>query len=258
MNKKPQTISQMLSILKSNPNVLGLMEYGSSDGTQNHQAGDYDLFVFLKGKDNDVESLHFYVRGTSIDLNLRTLKEITGLEVAEEFEMALLEGRIIYDLTGEVSREIENLKVRHEKHKLKGISEHSLAFTRHGHRHIFDKLKGRLGTDPLLSEFLLGTNIYWLIRTYFNVRNLSYKGEKYSLSYLQQKEPGIYHAIQEYYLAKSLQEKVETSKKITELVLKPAGGQWRNEEILAFGDDDTKDLQHKGKKLFEELFPTDH
>lgn len=248
----------MLSILKSNHNVLGLMEYGKSYGREGHKGGDYDLFVFLRGKDNDVESLHFYLSGTPIDLNVRTLKEIRELGVAEEFEVALLEGRIIYDPTGEVSREIENLKVRHENHKPKKLSDHSIAFTRHGHRHIFDKLKGRLGTDPLLSEFLLGTNIYWLVQTYFNVRNISYKGEKYSLNYLQQKEPGIYHAIQEYYSAKSLQEKVEISKKITQLVLKPVGGQWRNDEILAFGDEDTKDLQDKSKKPFEELFPADH
>ena len=257
MNKKPQTIDEMLLLLKSNPNVLGLMEYGSSYKREHHKVGDYDLLVFLRSKDNDVESLHFYVSDTPIDLNVRTLKEIRELEAAEEFETALLEGRIIYDPTGEVSREIEKLKVRHEKRKPERLSEHSIAFTRHGHRHIFDKLKGRFGTDPLLSEFLLGTNIYWLVRTYFNVRNLPYKGEKYSLNYLQQKEPGIHHAIQEYYSAKSLQEKVEISKKITELVLEPVGGQWRNDEILAFGDDDVKDLQDKGKKLFEELFPTD-
>ncbi len=255
MDKKPQTVDEMLSILKSNPNVLGLMKYGSSHGRENHQAGDYDLFIFLRNKENDVEGLHFYVSSTPIDLNIRTLRQIKELEVAEGFERTLLEGRIMYDPTREVSREIEKLKVRHEKHEPRRLSEHSIAFSRHGHRHVFDKIKGRLGTDPLFSEFLLNTNIYWLVQTYFNVRNLPYKGEKYSFNYLEQKEPGIYHAIQEYYSAKSLQDKVETSKKITKLVLKPVGGPWRNNEILAFGEDDTKDLQNKGKKLFEELFP---
>lgn len=48
--------------------------------------------------------------------------------------------------------------------------------------------------------------------------------------------------------------KIEISKVLTELVLEPIGGSWKNNEVLAFGDEKTKDLQKEGTKAFEELF----
>lgn len=107
---------------------------------------------------------------------------------------------------------------------------------------------------PVFCEFLLGTNIYWLVQTYFNVRNLPYKGEKHSLNYLKVNEPNIYKAIRDFYSAVSFQQRLKISKILTKLVLKPVGGQWREDEILAFGNDKTKGLQEKGKKLFQGLF----
>lgn len=90
-----KTIEEMLAILQSNPNVLSLVEYGNLHKSDNYSTGDYDLFVILQKKNDDVESLHFYISGTPIDLNLRTLKEIQSLKFANGFEIALLEGRLI-------------------------------------------------------------------------------------------------------------------------------------------------------------------
>lgn len=106
----------------------------------------------------------------------------------------------------------------------------------------------------LFCEFLLGVNMYWLVQTYFEVRNLPFKGEKHALSYLKLNEFDIYKSIEGFYAATSLHQRVEISKRLTELVLRPAGGQWKKDEILAFGDGKTKDLQKKGKELFQKLF----
>ena len=50
------SIEEMLGMLKSNPCVLGLVEYGSSTYESiKDQKGDYDLFVILKDEVHDVE-----------------------------------------------------------------------------------------------------------------------------------------------------------------------------------------------------------
>lgn len=251
MKIKMQTIKEMVQTLKSNPHVLGLIEYGSPK--DNYATGDYDLFAILKSKDSKVESLHFYVNEIPVDLNLRTLAEIRNLKFAKGFETALLDGRIIHDPTGKIKQELQKLIQRHNKYKSKEITEHAIAFTRHGHKHVFDKIKGRLDEMPLLGHLLLNTNIYWLLKTYLRVRNLQFKGEKHAIAYLEKNEPEIFKAIKDFYSANSLRKQVEISKNLTELVLNPVGGAWENDEILAFGDE-TKKLQQKGKELFQKLF----
>ena len=75
---KMQSIEEMLAILKSNPNTLGLVEYGSPHESDNYETGDYDLFVILQDRAHDVESLHFYIKTIPVDLNIRSLQEIQG------------------------------------------------------------------------------------------------------------------------------------------------------------------------------------
>lgn len=71
----------MLAMLKSNPHVLGLVEYGSSTYESiADEKGDYDLFVILKDKVHDVESLHFHVATIPVDLNIRSIQEIQNLK----------------------------------------------------------------------------------------------------------------------------------------------------------------------------------
>lgn len=248
-----QTIKEMLLTLKSNKNVLGLLEYGSPHEHDDFLTGDYDLFVILRTKDSDIESLHFYINNIPVDLNIRSLEEIGKLKFAEGFETALLDGRIIHDPTGQIKQELQKLARRHKKHKPKGTTEQAIAFTRHGQKHVFNKIKGRIEKMPLLCKLLLNTNIYWLIETYFNVRNLQFKGEKHAIAYLEKNEPKIFKMVMDFYSTISLPEQLEISKNLTELVLSPVGGAWKNDEVLAFGDE-TKNLQTKGKELFQKLF----
>lgn len=252
MKIKMQTIKEMLLALKSNKNVLGLLEYGSPHEHDDFMTGDYDLFVILRAKDSDIESLHFYINNIPIDLNIKTLGEIKKLKFAEGFETALLGARIIHDPTGEVKQELQKLTRRHNKHKPAGITEHAIAFTRHGHKHVFDKIKGRIEKMPLFCKLLLNANIYWLIETYFNVRNLQFKGEKRAVGFLEENEPEIFRLINDFYSAKELAEQGAISKRLTELILAPVGGVWKNDEVLAFGDE--KKLQQKGEVLFQKLF----
>ena len=60
-----QSIDGMIALLVAHPEVLGLMEYGGARHDDESIHGDYDLFVFLKHKDPQVESLHFLRRRSS-------------------------------------------------------------------------------------------------------------------------------------------------------------------------------------------------
>lgn len=250
-----KTIDEMISALKYHPEVLGLVGYGSDHQTDDYALGDCDLFVILDHRDTAVESLHFYVGGVPVDLNLMTLDEVRHLDATDNFHsVALLDGRILHDPTGKVIRAFEELRRRRRQSPPKELSEHTVAFIRHGHKHIFDKVKGRLETMPVFCRFLLSTNIYWLIETYFHVRGLVYKGEKHAIGYLQHHEPEIFETIAEFYATRDLERQVEIVYALTERVLVPVGGMWRNEEVLAFGDESSENLQGRGYEAFCKLF----
>lgn len=116
-------------------------------------------------------------------------------------------------------------------------------------------MRYRLKTQPLFCEFLLGTNIYWLVQTYFKVRGLAYLDERLALEQLAKEAPQIGRNIAKFYGAKNLTEKLKITEALTEQVLSPLGGPWHKGEVIAFGVDDTaENLNEKGRQMFTHLF----
>lgn len=245
----------MLAHLKAHRAVLGLVAYGSDHAADGYTQGDIDLFVVLQEKDPAVESLHFYINDTPVDLNLITLDQLRNLESEHGFAFfALQNGRVIFDRSGSLDYEIRKLRERATLNEPINLSQHELAFIRHGHRHIFDKLRNRLESMPLTSRLLMHSNIYWLVVNYFQVRGLPYRGEKQALEYLREYDPQVYAGLQDFYTAENIERQVEISREISQRVLRPIGGLWRRDEVLAFGNPDEYDLQRRGNALFRQLF----
>lgn len=67
--------------------------------------------------------------------------------------------------------------------RLESFSAQGMAFMRHGHRHLLDKLGGRLASGPLLANLFLNTNIYWLLQSYFRLHQFPFEGERKGLAY---------------------------------------------------------------------------
>lgn len=260
-DKVMNNLSEMLRKLEQNPNVLGIIEYGSNTATDPIEAGDYDLMVILRHRNQAVTSLHFHVNGTPVDLGLITNEELRKLAPADSFYMSiLLTGRILYDPTGTLHEQrIQPAQANAMEQRIQQ-SEHTIAFIRHGHRHLLDKVQGRFATMPTLCRLLLNTNIYWLLENYFRLRDLPFLGPKQSLAHLQTRDVRLHELIETFYSTEELAQKVALTYEITELVLAPVGGMWRTDEILAFGDqiyaieERSRDLQQQGQACFQELF----
>ena len=243
------TIYEMVDALRSNPEVLGLIEYGSAKYGDERIDGDYDLIVVLRQRDPEVESMHFYIGGMPVDLNTRSLEDIHDMGSATGFDSVFLEGRIIHDPSNRIRQEIDALRQRHakvsrENHNL------NVAGMRYGARHILDKIRNRQESKSTLSSYLLHQGMYWLVPQYFQIRRLEFKGEKSALKYLQEHEPEIFQGIAEFYRTTEQTRQADLFHSVTEAVLEPVGGLWNKDEILTFGN------QKKGQKLFDTLFAT--
>ena len=252
-----KTIDTMLRRLEANPEVTGLIRYGSDHREENYSVGDYDLFVVFSSWQLPVESLHFSVGQTPVDLNLITLEALKELVPAFTFpQLALRGGTLLFDRTGQVEAALIRLKERFLQAHPEPLSAHAAAFMRHGHRHLLEKVRGRLESEPLLANFLLGVNPYWLLENYFRLRQLPFYGEKRALAYWRQHEPEIYGTLGAFYKTADLTEKVRLTEHLTELVLAPIGGAWQPGEVLAFGHGESENdkLAEKGVEVYRELF----
>ena len=180
--------TSLIDKLKSNPSVLGIVRYGRREIGDETPGGDFDLFVILREYDGALESLHFRWGDLPVDVSLRSLDDLERDEIEDTFDLVLSEGEVVYDTIGDLIERISRATSRWDRGALH-LSDDQRQATRFGHRHVLDKLERRLDSDPTRSHFLLATNIYWLIKSYFRVRCLPDKGETRSLAYLSEHEP---------------------------------------------------------------------
>ena len=240
------SIRQMVDALRNNPEVVGLMEYGSAHHSDEEIHGDYDLVVVVEERDPEVESLHFRVGGVPVDLNIRSLGDIRDMRSAVGFDAILLDGRIVHDPSGRLAEEIQALRQR-DGEAPRQQSKPNVPSMRHGHRHILDKVRDRRESMPTLSSYLLHQGAYWLARQYFEIRNLEFRGDKHALEFLREHEPVIFTSLERFYRITDHAEQTELFRSMAEAVLAPVGGLWRDDEVLTFGD------QKKGRALFRRL-----
>ena len=249
-----RNLKNLVARLEASPSVVGIVRYGRRSLTDESPGGDFDLFVFVKERPPDIESIHFYVGDIPVDLSLRSLDDLRSDEPLTAFDTVLMDGEILYDETGILAQEIVSLGERWPPTS-PALTEHEVHMNRFCQQHVLDKVRGRIADEPLLCEFLLATNIYWLVRTYFRVRCIPYPGEKDALEWLERNDPEAYTDMQYFYASHDLSEKLDVSERLTEAVLAPIGGPWRREELLVFGTNaDVAHLQSKGPKVFSELF----
>ena len=241
------TIDEMINMLRNNPEVVGLIEYGSAEWNDDEINGDYDLIVVLRQRDPEVESLHFYIGEVPVDLNVRSIEDIQDIRCATGFNSIWLDGRIIHDPSGAINHEIKDLRQRHAKASRKNHNL-DIAGMRYGAKHILDKIRDHQETGTTLSSYLLHQGMYWIVPQYFQIRGLEFKGEKKALEYILKHEPKMFQNIAEFYKTIERTRQIDLFQSVAETVLEPLGGLWKKDEILTFGN------QKKGKELFGKLF----
>ena len=248
------SIPELVDTLRNHPDVLGLVEFGRAHYADDFAAGDYDLLVILRRLDYPVTSIHFYIGDTPIDLNLRTIEQFRLLPIAAGFERTFIRGRVIYDPTEEVAQIIAGLQQKLAQIAPDTLNEHEIARIRHWHRHVLDKVHNRLSTEVTFCTFLLQTNISWLILNFFRIHGLEYEGPRKAFDYLEHRAPEIYGWIQQFYAAADLDQAIEITHTLSELILQPIGGMWRKGEILAFGELSDAGLPEQGVLVYQALF----
>jgi hypothetical protein len=249
-----ESLEELILILKENPNVLGIVTYGSRQPHDARLGGDFDLFVFLSKSPAQIESIHLYIGDIPVDLSIRIMSDLERELPLSPIDLALPEGDILHDPTGNL-RKLISAAGKSWTHKASELSENNIVWSRFSQTHLIDKVRGRIKSEPLLCAFLLNSNIFWLVETYFRVQGRSYPGEKPALLYIQRNDPKIYQIMCEFYETHDLHRKLDLTIALTNHVLEPIGGPWKKGEVLAFPlDEKEQRLSQKAKVVMDALF----
>lgn len=245
------SVEELIIRLQQHPEVLAIANYGSRQ-VGKPGPGDIDLVVVVARKVR-VESIHFFVGDTPVDLNLRSLSQLTAACPVSSIDHAFADAKVIYDPDGILQE--ANYSIRSWQ-KAPSVD---VEFERFSKGHLLFKVKDRLDQNPLLCELLLGANVHWLLTAYFALRKLPFPGEKRALEYLREKEQAIHDLLEEFFREKDVHRKYQISKRLTEFVCAPVGGPWRQDEVLVLGLDGQKsgDLQNEGKAILNWLLTRD-
>ncbi len=247
------SLKELIERLQQNRRVEALIRYGGRAADDERPGGDLDLFVIVKERPAEIESLHFYVNDIPVDLNIRTVSDLKRAWPLTELDFALGSGELLFDRSGQIRKLLEELPRRWVQ-ETEPLTEHEQAFERFSKQHVLDKVRHRLESEPVKCQYLLHAHVHWLLHSYYRVRGRFFPGDAPALQHWQQHEPDLYEALSKFYAARSLKRKVDYLQFLTDQVLEPIGGPWQRDEILAFGlHEAVEDLQEQGRKALQEL-----
>lgn len=246
-----ETVTELVDRLRDHPDVVGLIEYGGARAEEGVEEGDYDCCAVVDWPEAPVESIHFFVGGVPVDLNVRALPQLRDEDVQRDFDASVLSGHVAYDPTGIVARLRDELTL---DERALPPTPHDVARQRHTHRHTFDKIRGRLEDRPLLCRLRLNKSVVALVEQYFWFRERPWEGEKDALIHLEEHDPEVYELLQAYHGTLDLAEQFEYAERLAQVILEPIGGFWHEDELLAFCEDDDEDLQARGRLVYRKLF----
>jgi len=246
--------------LRTNANVIGLVVYGDRRLDDVPGDGDFDIVAVVENKTTEVESIHFYVNGIAVDLNIRTLDDMAVSANMSPCDVALaapIESahriQVIYDRFGLVERRLQKLK-REWEIMCSAPTEDSIAKARFVHRHFLDKIRCLIGRDQTCCEFLLCSQTVWLVEHYFRLRGMAYPAEKRAIQWLRENDREAYDLLETYWTTKEVREKHKAVRELTTIVLSVVGGQWREDELITFGNPSNQgQLSKEGASVFRML-----
>ena len=226
-----QTIKEFIYDLKTNENVIGIVEYGRRKYSDMKNGGDYDLTVFHNNPCiQNISGLHFRIGTIPIDCMIKTI-EFFNLEHPEnEFDSVHLNCDIIFDRNGSIAKGIEKIKEKWSTSNQ--LTEGERNNFRFSFRHTVDKLKYRLKDDLLYSHFYITSSMDWFIECYAKIYHLDIGKPQKVFSYIENTDPRLYELINSFFTQNDIEIKYKMLSECAEIMLKDIGGFWADDELI--------------------------
>lgn len=197
MNVLPRAVQQHIAALQTQPNVLGILLFGSwARGNQRFDS-DIDLLVIVReGFQRTVEERD----GTFFEITYTTEHGATEYWHASPDDAVELWriARVLYDRDGTMARlqRVGQTIRDHGKAPLDPVHAAHVQFDIRDQLRAVDDLATH---DPITARMVVSTKIVQLTELYFDLRQLWTPPPKQRLGVLHQDAPGVYDLVVAYY-----------------------------------------------------------
>lgn len=251
--KEFTTIIDFIDHLKSKPSIIGILQYGNRDYVNMELGGDYDVNVIIDpAYESNVSGLHFYINQIPVDCGIINKEDLYEETAPSDFHCVLLDSKILYDATGEISPRIAEIKSLW-KLDISRPTEGEIAFDRFIRQHILDKFEHRLYENEVYTRVFLSGNIFYLLESYMKIEGLNPYNFKGALEKMKEEEMETYQLFQAFEKTQDLQEKFTLTQRLTQAVLRKVGGPWKKGEIIFHYADDSQKCTEQEKDYVVDL-----
>ncbi|MBS4539612.1 hypothetical protein GOQ27_14150 [Clostridium sp. D2Q-11] len=246
-------IESFIEHLKKNDEVIGIVEYGGRTYKDMKQGGDYDLTViFDKTISENINGLHFHLAGIPIDCMLLSIDELFKDSPSNEFMLAHLNSKILYDRDNRVKAALDHIEAKWKVPK--DLSNFEISMYRFTFQHVIDKLKHRLHDNELYSRYFIYSSFDWFLECYARIKNLEVGKPKTQLNYIKNNDSVLYEYIRKMYETNNLDVQFEMLKECATHMTSIIGGLWREDEVIFHLAPEGKLHEDEQRDILEKLF----
>ncbi len=232
-------LDRVLQELKHMPVIAAIAAYGSTASRQWTPESDLDLVLILN-VEAPVNSVHFFVDGVPVDINLKDRDRWTDGDLGwlppNGVEAVWDPGRLFEDVLPPPSATSDAEQYRY------------------AHRHRLHKLQKWIRQDADIADLLAAGATHWIAVSYFHARGMRFPGIDQAVFYWRTHEPQMVDLL--VGAAMEREDRLKRVKRASEIALSPVGGLWSANEIYLTGwnGPPTTDETRRAKVLLEPIF----
>jgi len=262
------TIDAVLAHLAASEVVDGVALRGSRMLQPSDQSTDYDLLVLVTERPLHIIQLFTHVEQRVADVFLMDVKaydqvikgdrQLSSSSPDGIFMRKLANAEIIYDRSGRIQRGLEAASNGPGWFKVASYSAlYLLWFTQN---FVLAHMKRMMhSTDPTYLtgvDMLMVSSLGATYRAYFEVRRLSWEGEKGAIRYLQDHDPKYLEVLRSCLKSGNREQKLLLYEELVTLALEPFGEVWNDDIVAVCFDAPLHDFSGVDKALsfWEDLF----
>ena len=255
-------LEEVLSLLKKHSLVDGILLTGSAANKTMHDSSDFDLACVVRNLPKNILGINTFIDNKFAEIFFYSPEEVE--RALQEKTVALntkngwianwsRDGQIILDKSGVLA------KLKDKSKKMKNQVSDTLAY-RSWHDINYNFIQNSRYFHSDKKSYLQALDIKFLYSLveimvgYFNIRKISWKGEKDAVEWLKKNDQNFLQIFQSCMTEKDRAKKMILYETLANTVLEPAGGLWQKTttSMVTMGEID-KDTIKNGLNFWEGL-----
>lgn len=248
-----ESLEDFIDHLKTKPEIIGILQYGSRNYKDMSVGGDFDLNIIVNSKvDTPIVGLHFHINKIPVDCGVIKADDLLEEIAPSDYHCVLISSKILYDPNDFLKARLPIIK-KNWKLNIEHMSEGDIAFERFIRQHIVDKFLHREYHNELYTKVFLSGSIFWLLDLFIKIEQLNPYDFKGALSRMEKDYPKMYALFDAFESTQDLKEKMAIINKLNHTVLNKIGGPWKSDEILFHYADSNDTYSEEEKKSIIDL-----